>query len=171
MFSFLCIVIGLLSVGIPPVYAQNQGTSDTVKPLTYQEYHDFASGFNHQKYTIDMVEFQELSSQKGTVILDLRPISSYDLGHVKGALHLGADITEEKIHSLVPDQDKTLILYCDNSLFPTRMMSLTDVALPQLHQLGYTHTYKLGAAWVDGDTMLSIEEVKAALGFWYPDNK
>ena len=76
--------------------------------------------------------------------MDLRSQKAYEKGHIKGALHLGADITEERLQQLVPDKKATILTYCQNTLGPpSRMMSLTDICLPQIIVLGYPNTFVL----------------------------
>ena len=91
-----------------------------------------------------------LAAQQGTVVLDLRSREAYDAGHYKGAQWLGPDVTAEKLAALAPNKASTLLFYCTNSLYPTRMISLTDVALPQAAALGYANVFKLDRLWDAG---------------------
>jgi len=59
--------------------------------LDYNEYHDFASGLDRNKYVVSLDKFKEMSQEKNIVILDLRSKQQYDVGHMKGAMHIGAD--------------------------------------------------------------------------------
>ncbi len=153
-----------------PSYAQDPEKEER-QSLSYQEYYDFAASFDYESHSIGVEEFKVLSTQDHTVILDLRALEAYKRGHIKGALHLGADVTQEKMLSLVPDQETTLLLYCDNSLYLTRMMALTDITLPQIYQLGYKKLYKLDEAWRSGDEIRPIEDIEKDLDFVYPDLK
>lgn len=114
-----------------------------IRPLSYEEYHAFASGLDHKKKTVNLDRFLELKDQDNTVILDLREKEAYDKGHIEGALHLGADITKERLEALVPSKETKILLYCWNSLRLTRMFALTDVTFPQIRALGYEDLYKL----------------------------
>jgi hypothetical protein len=50
---------------------------------------------------------------------------------------MGADVTAEALDALVPSKDTVVLVYCTNSLMQTRMVSLTDVVVPQIYALGY----------------------------------
>ena len=105
------------------------------------------SQFDYQKYEIGYDVFQEWYNDENTVVLDLRNVGAYNHSHIKGALHLGADIDESRLAEIVPNKDTRIIVYCSNSLMATRMLSLTHTSLPQLHALGYENAYMLGPIW------------------------
>jgi hypothetical protein len=88
-----------------------------------------------------------MRKRKDTVVLDLRSREVYDREHVEGAVHFGSDISKENLEKMIPSKDTTILLYCSNSLMPTRMLALTNVSLPQFILQGYKNTYKLGPIW------------------------
>jgi hypothetical protein len=59
---------------------------------------------------------------------------------------MGADVTAEALDALVPSKDTVVLVYCTNSLMQTRMVSLTDVVVPQIYALGYENVYMLEVA-------------------------
>ncbi|NJL71163.1 MAG: rhodanese-like domain-containing protein [Candidatus Competibacteraceae bacterium] len=87
--------------------------------------------FDYRKHQVSLKDMDKYWDKKNVYILDLRSAEQYKSGHIKGALHLGADILEDKLFKLVPDKKATIIVYCNNSLFPSRMLALTDTCLPQ----------------------------------------
>ncbi|QQG35897.1 MAG: rhodanese-like domain-containing protein [Micavibrio aeruginosavorus] len=113
------------------------------QPVTYKEFYEFANQVDDKAHTLTVAQFKEMMSDPEVIIADLRSKEAYDQEHIKGAVHLGPDITLEKLQSIAPSSDKKIIMYCANSLFQTRMVSLTDVALPQALYLGYKNTYIL----------------------------
>lgn len=115
-----------------------------MKPATYDEYHAFAGQVDYQKHQIDAPQFIKMTKDPAVIIADLRSQEEYDHQHIKGAVHLGSDVSEKTLKAIAPSKDTTIILYCNNSLRPSRMVSLTSVALPQALYLGYKNTYVLG---------------------------
>jgi len=124
--------------------------NEPVQTLTPQEYAQSVGQFDYAAHTIALERFTDLAAQQGTVVLDLRPREAYEAGHYKGAQWLGPDVTAEKLAALAPNKASTLLFYCTNSLYPTRMISLTDVALPQAAALGYANVFKLDRLWDAG---------------------
>ncbi len=110
-------------------------------PLTYDEYHALAQSIDYEKHTITAEAFLKLR-ENGAVVLDMRSVQDYQNSHIEGALHIGsADITSERLAELVPDKTQTILIYCTNSLTLSRMMSLTDIALPQFIAQGYPNVF------------------------------
>lgn len=119
---------------------------ETLKVLSPKAYQLEVMRTDYDAHIIDLQKFQALAREPGTVILDLREAEAYQRSHIKGAKHLGADAEEKRLAKLVPSKDTTVLLYCTNSLYLTRMISQTQVALPQLLALGYKKTYMLDDA-------------------------
>lgn len=119
---------------------------EVLKVLSPQAYQREVMRTDFDAHTVDLKKFQTLAAQTGTVILDLREAEAYAHSHVKGAKHLGTDAEEKRLAQLVPSKDTTVLLYCTNSLFLTRMISQTQVVLPQMLALGYKNTYLLDDA-------------------------
>ena len=62
-------------------------------------------------------------------------------------MHRGRDaIAAERLAELIPDPTRPVLIYCTNSLTLSRMISLTDIALPQLVTLGYDGVRAVGFA-------------------------
>ena len=120
-----------------------QAGENPQQPVTYKEFYNFASQVDDKAHTLTVAQFKKTMSEPGVVIADLRSKEAYDQEHIKGAVHLGPDITLEKLQSIAPSFDTKIIMYCSNSLFQTRLVSLTDMALPQALYLGYKNTYIL----------------------------
>ncbi len=118
--------------------------------VPYDEFHRFAAEFDAKSRTVDLARFMELRAKPGTVVADVRSRTEYDLERIQGAAFLGPDITEENLAAVAPSKDTVILIYCTNSLHPTRMISLTDVTLPQIAYLGWTNVYKLDAIWMTG---------------------
>jgi hypothetical protein len=127
-------------------FLSNLNISSAQKPskhLSFEEYAKVVGAINIKDHEISLAKFKEIYNKKDVYILDLRDPEEYKRGHITGALYLGPDIKEELVNSLVPNKKSTVIIYCANSLMPTRSISQTHVALPQIITFGYTNTFVL----------------------------
>lgn len=142
-----------------PVCAAEPEPVDVMQPA---EYAQSVAQFDYAAHTVKLERFTELA-ESGGVVIDLRSREAYDAGHYKGAQWLGPDVTAEALAAIAPDKAATLLFYCNNSLQATRMMSLTDVALPQAAALGYANVFKLDALWTEaGETSADVQALFAA---------
>jgi len=138
--SLLCLLCAALS-------AHAQDKAADLKALSYLQYHQEAAKIDDKAHTVDLDRFLALRKQKNTVVLDLRTPAEYEHEHIEGAIPFGADISKEKLEKLIPSKDTTILLYCTDSLYPTRTIALTTVSLPQFILQGYPNTYKLAPIW------------------------
>ncbi|PCJ02657.1 MAG: hypothetical protein COB14_01475 [Alphaproteobacteria bacterium] len=134
--------------------------------LDYKAYYNFATTLDHEKHVLSLDKFKEMSYEENIVILDLRTKQAYDAGHMKGALHVGADITQNILKKLIPSKETTVLTYCTNSLVLTRMIALTDIVFPQIYALGYHNIYSLQSATLDND--FDDKNRREKLNFIYP---
>lgn len=135
------LLLPLLVLAVPAV------AGESLQTLSAADYAATVGRFDYAAHTLPLERFAALAAQEGSVVLDLRPREAYDAGHYKGAQWLGPDVAVENLAALAPDKASTLLFYCFNSLQATRMISLTDVALPQAAALGYAHVFKLERIW------------------------
>jgi hypothetical protein len=149
-----------------PALAGEQSVDNKSNILDYLSYHESAALIDSKAHEISLNRLIELSSWSDTVIIDLRPREAYEQGHIKGALHLGADIDKEKLSGIAPSRVSAVILYCSNSLMPVRMMSLTDLSLPQFINLGYEQVYMLEPLWHDEENILDGIELLRSRSIW-----
>ena len=119
--------------------------------LTPEQYVELVSNLDFDAHTLTPAEFIARQSSENVVVFDLRSKRAFDQSHIKGAIHLGADFTRAEIQALVRDQNTTILLYCSNSLMPTRMISLTTISLPQLIAYGYENTFMLSDYFFGAD--------------------
>lgn len=118
-----------------------------VDPVSFEEYKNTVSKIDWKDRTITFEQFQKDCLKPGVSVLDLRSEAEYKQGHIKGALLMGADIKEEKLKQLVPDKNCKIIVYCSNTFFPSRRISLNNVCLPQMIALGYANVFVLEEIW------------------------
>jgi hypothetical protein len=118
-----------------------------VDPVSFDEYKNTVSKIDWKKRVIPFDQFQQDCQKPGVIILDLRSEAEYKQGHIRGALLMGADIKEDKLKQLVPDKKTKIIVYCTNTFFPTRRISLNNVCLPQMIALGYPNVFVIEEIW------------------------
>ena len=123
------------------------GERKKISPIAANEYAKFVAKFDYDKRTVSFAEFLELRKQTGVVVADLRPLAAFNRGRILGAVHLGPDVTLERLASIAPDPKTSIIVYCENSIGPTRMIALTQTALPQIVLLGYAEARMLEPIW------------------------
>jgi hypothetical protein len=105
---------------------------------------------------------KKLNSTEKKVIIDLRGAAAFQKKHLKDALNIPMeDLTETKLKEIAPDKKTPIIIYCDNSFLPTRMISLTNYGYPTLKQFGYENVFEIEPLW-----MKSMEAPKELEPFW-----
>jgi molybdopterin/thiamine biosynthesis adenylyltransferase/rhodanese-related sulfurtransferase len=92
---------------------------------------------------IDEISVREAAGFDGEpVFLDVRERDEWDEGHIPGALHAPRDNLESRVEGLVPDKERTVVVYCasgSRSAFATRA----------LDELGYADVRNLAGGFVD----------------------
>ena len=78
-----------------------------------------------------------MDSEKDYIILDVREQDEYDAGHVSGAILIPYTDIESKAPEMLPDKDKTLLVYC-------RSGRRSKIAAASLAELGYTNVKEFG---------------------------
>ena len=91
---------------------------------------------------IDCLKAKDIQ-ENGAVILDVRTIAEYNLGHIENSIYIGRDFLEMKIEQLIPNDKTKIITVCQGgvrSLF----------AAESLSKLGYENVASLAGgikAW------------------------
>ncbi|WP_299337380.1 rhodanese-like domain-containing protein [uncultured Psychroserpens sp.] len=84
---------------------------------------------------ISCAEFVKKSQMDGVVILDTRSKQMYDRKHIKGAIHLNfSDFTQDNLAELIPDENTTILIYCNNNFSGDEINFASKVALPKSKQ-------------------------------------
>lgn len=122
-------------------------------------------------------EFVEMSKKKHVVILDTRSDRMYTMRHVKGAIHLDfTEFTQERLAQLIPDQNTTILIYCNNNFdddeeyFPSKMaktpfvkpeeqytLALNIPTYINLYGYGYRNVYELKELISIFDSRIQLE--------------
>ncbi len=118
---------------------------------------------------ISTSEFNKMSKEKNTIILDTRSKKAFDERHVKGAIHLNfSDFTEEKLTALIPDSNTRILIYCNNNFISTKpalALKMPPLALNiptfiNLYGYGYKNIYELKSLNVDNGSVLEMSSSK-----------
>jgi rhodanese-related sulfurtransferase len=75
-------------------------------------------------------------TNKSIMIIDVRTPGEFLKGSIAGSINIPVDILAEKIKSVIPDQNKTIYLYCLSG-------SRSETAAHILAGLGYTQAYSM----------------------------
>lgn len=105
--------------------------------------------------------------QKGgnVVIIDVRDKESFDRRHLAGSVNAPlTGLTEKTLPAIAPDKDAPVVLVCDYSFFPVRMLAMTLQAYPVLKANGYKNIYRLNL-WSGQGGIASEEEQEKAFAF------
>jgi hypothetical protein len=130
-------------------------------PVSFDQYKHGIQKIDWKAHEISFEQFKKESQNSGVVILDLRSEAEYKEGHFKGACLMGADIKEEKLKQLVPNKQSKIIVYCTNTFFPSRRISLNNVCLPQIIALGYPNVFVIEEIWhKDFDEISKLKQSK-----------
>ncbi|MDE1151857.1 MAG: rhodanese-like domain-containing protein [Micavibrio sp.] len=107
---------------------------------------------------LDLTAFKALEAKGKVVVLDLRSPAHYAARHLKGAVNAPlTDLTETTLPTLVPDKDTPVVLTCDYSFMPTRMVPMTLQAYPVLKAAGYKTIYRLNL-WRDASNAAMLSD-------------
>lgn len=82
----------------------------------------------------DLCKWQ--AEEKEIVILDVREPDDYHKAHIPGALNIPRGLLEIEIDEIVPDQHKTIVVYCGGG-------SRSALAADTLQIMGYSKVYSL----------------------------
>lgn len=101
---------------------------------------------------ISEADFIRMSREPGTIVLDARSQDTFDLLHVKGAIHLDyTDFGAGTLARTIPDKSTRILIYCNNnflhspvaffSKMPTQSLNLSTFVA--LYDYGYRNVYEL----------------------------
>ena len=73
-------------------------------------------------------------------LVDVREDGEWNLGHIKGARHLGRGVLERDIEKAIPDTSREIVLYCGGGF-------RSALAAESLTKLGYTNVASMDGGW------------------------
>lgn len=86
---------------------------------------------------IDAEEAKRMMDEEDVIIVDVRTEEEFSEGHIQGALLLTLDQIDAQAESVIPDKEKTYLIYC-------RSGSRSSQAATKLVGMGYTQIYDFG---------------------------
>jgi rhodanese-related sulfurtransferase len=90
---------------------------------------------------IDIEQYKQMvASGEPHILIDTREDGEWNVGHAKGAMHLGKGIIERDIETKVPDPQTKLVLYCGGGY-------RSALAADALQQMGYKNVISLDGGW------------------------
>ena len=141
--------LSTLALAAPPPQTQSSDAA-----ISYQGFMELSKEV--QQYRKDRLvstaSFFEMAKDPNTIILDTRSKAAFDLGHIKGAVHLNfSDFTDEKLAKTIGSKDRRILIYCNNNFTDNvRPLLLKRVELAlnvptfiNLYGYGYKNVYEL----------------------------
>lgn len=127
-----------------PIYIYSETNDESFKAAQILVENRFtqiynADGINQYNYStinytsVRGVVFEKMLKDPDVLILDCRNKSSYDVGHIEGALLFPMAEIESNLNK-IPDKNKKLLLYCNLGTASSRTAQ-------ELSELGYTEIY------------------------------
>ena len=86
------------------------------------------------------VEETKRRMRRGARVIDVREDSEWEIGHVRGAEHLGKGVIERDVELAIPDKAAELILYCGGGY---RSALAADV----IQKMGYGNVWSMAGGW------------------------
>jgi len=128
------------SVPVPAIVNQPA----TVNQPDAEKLMQFRANLPEGATALDLPGYLALQKQGKVTVLDLRSPESFARRHIKGSISAPlTDLTEKTLPGLVPDKTAPVVLACDYSFTPSRMVPMTIQAYPVLHAAGYNNIYRL----------------------------
>jgi hypothetical protein len=125
-----------------------QSATPTVSPevmeklITVDKYNDAQPPAREQE--LDAKGLEALQKASAPVIIDVRDKESFARRHLVGSVNAPlTGLTEKTLPVIAPDKDAPVVLVCDYSFFPVRMLAMTLQAYPVLKANGYTKIHRL----------------------------
>jgi len=147
--------------------AFGQQSETSVKATDIGKFFELSTEAEKHRRTrlISIDQFNEMSKDGNTIILDSRSAEAYEMTHLKGAINLNfSDFTEEKLAKVIPNKKTRILIYCNNN-FQSIYAELGDkdsslaLNIPtfiNLYGYGYKNIYELESRIVDSDKRLNF---------------
>ncbi len=94
-------------------------------------FRDLLTSTKEQIREVDTATAEELRTQPGAVVLDVREPDEYEQGAIPGAVHIPRGTLEGSIENRIPDKDATVVVHCASGV-------RSAFAAKTLGELGYT---------------------------------
>ena len=119
---------------------------------------------------ITIEEFNAMSKDENTVILDSRSADAFAQIHVQNAININfSDFTEEKLKVVIPNKETRILIYCNNNFESDKSalrpkapgLALNIPTFINLYGYGYQNVYELRDTLKESDPRVRFEGTKA----------
>lgn len=101
------------------------------------------------EHELDLDGYLDLQKSGAFTVLDVRSKESFEQRHIKNSINIPlTDLTEHTLAEKIPNRSVPVIIVCDYSFAPVRMIAMTMQAYPVLKASGYHEIYRLNL-WHD----------------------
>jgi rhodanese-related sulfurtransferase len=166
-FSILLILFVFAGFATKAEESQQPATPSSAQKSKVLTVEDFKADLPTTAEELHLKGFRDLIKQGPVVVLDVRSKESFAKRHLKYSVNAPlTDLTEKTLPRLAPDKNTPVVLACDYSFMPVRMLAMTIQAYPVLKANGYTKIYRLNL-WSnpDGGDMVDYAAQEQALPF------
>lgn len=133
-----------LQKNVAPVPSADKTAPSPEDPATLNKLAQFKDNLPETAAELDLPGFVALQQSSKVAVLDVRSKESFARRHIKGSVNAPlTELTEKTLPALLPDKEVPVVLACDYSFQPTRMIPMTLQAYPVLHAAGYKKIYRL----------------------------
>jgi rhodanese-related sulfurtransferase len=138
-------------------------------PVTISQFKAALPAENEKE--LDLEGFRALQKEGSVTVLDLRSPEHFARFHLKGSINAPlTELTEKTLPGFAPGKDAPVVLVCDYSFQPVRMLAMTMQAYPVLRASGYSRVYRLNL-WHGVGRAMSLEDEQKLLPFEGTDMK
>lgn len=110
--------------------------------MTHKTAQQLIADAKQQVREIDNQELRTLQSGNSALVLvDVRELNEWNLGHIPGAVHIGRGVLESNAEQRVP-RESQVVLYCQSG-------NRSALAGLTLQQMGYQNVSSLAGGWRD----------------------
>lgn len=160
---FVLFLFALIIVPSYFLFAADHSAPSDKKGISLAEFKD---ALPDSEKELSLEDFLKLKKEgKPLLVLDIRSKESFQKRHLKDSINLPlTDLTEKTLPQMAPDKNTPVVLLCDYSFAPVRMIAMTLQGYPVLQASGYKTIYRLNL-WQGKKNIISDEEQEKLLAF------
>lgn len=155
MRMLLAVLFVLALTGVGVAFAQKSAGNAGSAQINYPGFRNLTQEV--EAYRVDRLvslgEFQRMSREDNTIILDARSADAYREGHIRGAINLPfTDFTDQALREALRDPNVRILIYCNNNfsnnarpvILKRLELALNIQTFINLYGYGYRNVYELG---------------------------
>ena len=139
-------LIGLAGICLPGLAAraeEAESLAAQIKKIKTMPPSEFQQSLPREP-ELDLAGFLSLKAQGPVVVLDVTSPEHFNARHLKGSVNLPlTELTEDTLPNIAPDKHVPVVLICEDTFFPVRMVAATLQAYPVLKASGYQNVQRL----------------------------